>query len=177
MNRPAAPIDSASPAPSSDKPFAQRAGDHHRDVGKFLDLTDVLAEPADRDRFIVAGFLPGDALHQLVVFDQRVEFRGRRGDREARRIPHRRAHQHRQVLLVEHAGLERAPRIAREDEVMIVDVVLRDGDAHQQIERLDRRDVLPQPLEEMVGLVAIRRDCRRSGTPPWSPRRRRNRPA
>ena len=48
-----------------------------------------------------------------------------------------------------------APEVAGEQEVVVVERVLRHRHAHQQIERLDRRDMVPQPQEDVVGLVAL----------------------
>ena len=38
---------------------------------------------------------------------------------------------------------------------MVVEGVLRQGHAHQQVERLDRRNMVPEPQEDVVGLVGL----------------------
>ena len=93
--------------------------------------------------------------------DQRLDLRQwrgdriRRGDRTAGHKAHHRPHQQWQIRLVENAGLEGAPHSAGKHEVMVVVKIFRDGHAHQQIEDLDRRGVLPEPLEEMVRVVPL----------------------
>ena len=51
--------------------------------------------------------------------------------------------------------LQAAPEVAGEQEVVVVERVLRQRHAHQQVERLDRRDMVPEPQEDVVGLVAL----------------------
>ena len=51
--------------------------------------------------------------------------------------------------------LQPAPEVAGEQEVVIVEGILGQRHAQQQIERLDRGDMIPQPQEDVVRLVAL----------------------
>ena len=51
--------------------------------------------------------------------------------------------------------LQAAPEVAGEQEVVVVERVLRQRHAHQQVERLDRRDMVPEPQEDVVGLECL----------------------
>ena len=103
-------------------PPGQGLRHQHRNIGKDVDRPDRLAELADRRRLILAAALAVDALQQLMLLDQRLEFgrvgsAGRPGSGSQSAPP---AASQRQKLLVENAGLEGAPHRAGEHEVMVV---------------------------------------------------------
>ena len=112
-----------------------------------------LAEFADLRGLVVAAALAEDAASRSVLLDQRVDLGNQPLGGEARDVAHSRAEQHLEVLVAER--LEAAPEVAREQEVVIVERVLRQRHAHQQVERLDARHVVPQPQEDVVGLVGL----------------------
>src|SRR5271169_6215101 len=72
--RPAAPIESASPAPSREIPPAKAFA-----ISTGMSAKTSTAEIADRRRFILATALAVDALQQLVLLDQPLDLRQRRG--------------------------------------------------------------------------------------------------
>ena len=126
-NSPAAPIDSASPAPSSDSPstsFSDQLGN----VVVILDKANGLTEGADLLRLVVAGALTQDTLKELVLVDQPINLGDRLLDGRARHVAHGRPEQHLHVLLANR--LDTAPEVAREDEIVVVDDVLRQRHAH-----------------------------------------------
>jgi len=143
------------------QPVRKRRGHQPGNIRIDIDAPDFFPEPADRRRLILAGALAQDAAQQPARLDQGFDLRQRRGDRIVRgnrmtgHVAHHRPHQQRQIFLVEHAGLEGAPHEGGKNEVVIVMEILGNRHAHQEIEGLDRRHVLPEPLEQMVRLIAL----------------------
>lgn len=88
-----------------------------------------------------------------MLLDQLVDFRhgSRRG--EARHVAHRGPHQNRKKGLIH--GLQGAPGEQRENEVVIVERILGNSHAQQEVERFDRRDIVLQPQEEMISPVGF----------------------
>src|SRR6267143_884200 len=88
-----------------------------------------------------------------MFFDERLHLRDTRRDGVTRHIAHRWPHQNGQILLS--YRLQGTPGEGREDEIVIIQDILRDSDGHQKVEGLDRWDMLPQPQKIMIGLVVL----------------------
>ncbi len=125
--------------------------EHPRDLRVGVASGDRLAQEADRRCFLRARVEPERARQQLVLLEQRLDVaqHGRRG--EPADVPDGGAHQERRVLAPE--PVERAPREHGEDEVVIVERVLRDRHGQQQVQRLGVGDVVPEPEEVVIGGV------------------------
>src|SRR5262249_27068774 len=157
-NRPAAPMDRASPPPSSDSPSAS-AFAINRGISANTP-TRLMASPSSpiaavsssplRWRRIRLNNRCSSMRASMSGSGEGIGLLGGTGHKA-----HHRPHQERQERFVENSGLERAPQGARKHEVMVIVPILRDRHAHQQIEDLDRRHVLPEPLEEMVRVVPL----------------------
>src|SRR6266850_487863 len=122
--------------------------EHPRDLLIVVASGDRLTQETDRRRFLRARVESQGALQELVLLEQRLDRiqDGRRG--EPADVPDGGAHQERRVLASQ--PVEGTPREHGEDEVVIIERVLRDRHGQQQVQRLAMGDVVPEPQEVAV---------------------------
>ena len=129
------------------QPVGQRVRQQLGDGGEPMAAPDVVGQRGERGRLVVPGAQAEVALQQPELGDQRVDLVQRGGHGRTRDVAHRRAAEELGVLPAE--IFQRPPGEDREQEVVIVELVLGDGDLEQMLEHAHRRQ-LPEQVERVV---------------------------
>ena len=129
----------------------ERAREQARHLAELAAAADGIGQRGDGRRLVLAGREAQIALQQAELRDQPVHVVQRRRHRGTRDVPHRRASEVPRVVPAE--VLESPPGEDREQEIVVVDLVLGNRDVEQVLEDLHRREPLEQVEVVMIARV------------------------